>query len=88
MIRRLYLLAGQKRLKDEYKDPDMLSKVNKAGIVEMMEGIKEYLYLNYGVGRVPLAYIIRRSIIVQTYGDYSKYKNPDYDIITRFYTYH
>ena len=26
----VHLLAGQKRLKDDYKDPDMLPKVNKA----------------------------------------------------------
>ena len=37
------LLAGQKRLKDEYKDPNVPPKVNKAFMAEMMEFIKEYL---------------------------------------------
>ena len=32
----------KKRLKDEYKDPDMLPKVNKADMAGTMESIKEY----------------------------------------------
>ena len=36
----LHLLAGQKRLKEEDKDPDILPKVNKADIAGMMEFIK------------------------------------------------
>ena len=37
------LLAGQKWLEDNYKDPDMLLKVNKADIMGMMEAMKNYL---------------------------------------------
>ena len=35
------------RLKD-YKNPDMLPKVNKANMAGMMEAIREYLRLNNG----------------------------------------
>ena len=33
---RFYVQSGQKRLKKEYKDPDMLSKVNKADMAGAM----------------------------------------------------
>ena len=33
--------------------------------------------------RVPLAYIIRKNIIVQTHGDYTKYMTPDNEMIAR-----
>ena len=36
-----------------------------------------------GVIRAPLAYIIRKSITVQTYGEYPTYANPDNEMITR-----
>ena len=36
----MHLLAVQKRLKDEYEDTDVLPKVNKADMAEMMESIK------------------------------------------------
>ena len=36
------LLVGQKRLKDDYKDPNMLPKVNKADMAAMVEAIKDY----------------------------------------------
>ena len=39
----VYLLAGQKRLKDVYKDMHVLPKVNKADMAGTMESIKEYL---------------------------------------------
>ena len=32
---------------------------------------------------MPLAYVIRKSILVKTYGDYPKYATPDNKIITR-----
>ena len=35
------LLAGQKKLKDNYKDPRMLPKINKSDMAEMMEAIEE-----------------------------------------------
>ena len=37
------LLTGQERLEDEYKDPDVLPKVNKVDMAGLMESIKEYL---------------------------------------------
>ena len=37
----IHLLAGQKKLKDEYKDPDMLPKINKSDMTGTMEAIKE-----------------------------------------------
>ena len=39
----VHLLAGQKRLKDEYKDLDMLPNINNADMAGTMESIKEYL---------------------------------------------
>ena len=50
----VHLLAGQKRLEDKYKDPDVLPRVNKADMAGMMEAIKEYLRSCHGVMRVPL----------------------------------
>ena len=37
----VYLLAGQKQLKDDYKDPDVLPKVNNANMTGTIEAIKE-----------------------------------------------
>ena len=51
----IHLLAQQKRLKDEYNDPDELPKVNKADMAGMMESIEEYLRSSCHVTRVPLA---------------------------------
>ena len=33
----VHLLASQKRLKDEYTDPDVVPKVNKADMAETMD---------------------------------------------------
>ena len=71
------LLAWQKRLQDEYDDPDMLPKVNKANMAGMMKAIIEYLRSHHGVLRKPLAYVIRKTILVQTYGDYPKCATPE-----------
>ena len=68
---------GQKRLKDSYKDPDVLPKVNKADMAGMMESIVEYLRSHCGVVRTPLVYVIRKTIIVQIYGDCPNYATPD-----------
>ena len=38
-----HLLAGQKKHKDEYKDPNMLPKINKSDMTGMKEAIKKYL---------------------------------------------
>ena len=48
-----------------------------------METIKEYLRLLHGVVGACLAYIIRKAIIVLTYGDNSKYVTPDNEMIAR-----
>ena len=79
------MLAGQKRLEIDYKDPDILPKVNEADMAEIMEAIKEYLRLHHAIMRAPLAYVIRKPIIVQAYSDYHRYMNPDNEIITRVF---
>ena len=60
----VHLLADQKRLKDKYKDPNMLPKVIKVDMAGTMEAMEEYLRSCHGVVRAPLAYIIRKTIIV------------------------
>ena len=62
-------LVGQKKLEDEYEDPDMLPKINKSDMAGTMESIKEYLRSLCGVIKAPLAYVIRKTITVQTMGD-------------------
>ena len=61
----------------------MLSKVNKADMLGTMEEIEEYLRSCHGVMRAPLTYIIRKIIIVQTYGDYLRYVTHNDEMITR-----
>ena len=58
----MHLLAGQKMLEDEYKDHNVLCKVNKANMARRIEAIKEYQTSHCGVMRVPLAYIIRKTM--------------------------
>ena len=70
-------MAGQKWLKNDYKDPDMLPKVNKADMAGTIDAIKKYPRSHGGVIRAPLAHIIRKTLIVETYGDYHKYPTPD-----------
>ena len=79
----VHLLAGQKKLENEYKDTNMLSKINKSEMAVMMEAIKEYLRSCHGVIWAPLASIIRKTIKVQTYGDYPMYATPDNEMIMR-----
>ena len=79
----VHLLAGQKRLEGEYKDMDMLPKINKSDMARMMEATEEYLRSCQGVMRAPLAYIIRKTILVQTYDEYPKYATPDDEMIAR-----
>ena len=57
---RLHLLVGQRRLEDKNKDPDVLPKVNKADIVEMVKLIEEYFRSHQGVIRAPLAHVIKK----------------------------
>ena len=66
----MHFLAGQKRLEDEFKEPNILPKFNKTDMVGTMETIKDYLRSHHGVMRAPLANVIRKTIVVQTYGDY------------------
>ena len=54
------LLAGQKKYKEEYKDPDVLHKINKSDMTGMMEANEEYLRSCHGVMQAHLAYVIRR----------------------------
>ena len=46
-----------------------------------MEAIEEYIRSHHYVVRVPLACIIRRTIIIQTYGHYPKFMTPDGKLI-------
>ena len=73
----------QKKLKDEYKDPSMLPKINKSDMAEMMEAIEENLRSHCGIVWAPLANIIRKNVIFKTYGDYLMYATPDNKMITR-----
>ena len=61
----------------------MLTKINKSDIAGIMEAIKEYIRLCQGVVRAPLTYIIRKTIIVQTYGENPMYATPDDEMIIR-----
>ena len=65
----VHLLVGQKRHEDKYNDQDVLPKVNKADMAGMIESIKGYLRLHHGTVIALLVYVIRKTIIVQIYGD-------------------
>ena len=77
------LRAGQEKLKVEYKDPNMLPKINKLDITGTMKAIKKYLRSCHGDIRAPLAYIIWKTITVQNNGDYNLYATPDNKMIAR-----
>ena len=78
----LCLMTGQKKLKDEYKDPNMLPKIIKSNMAGTIEAIKEYLRPRHGIIRASLAYIIRKTITLQTYGDHPMYVTTDGKMIT------
>ena len=61
----------------------MLLKINQTDKTGMMEAIKEYIKLHYGVVRAPLACNIQQTITVQTYGDYPMYATTDDKMIIR-----
>ena len=61
----------------------MLPKTNKANIEGNMEAIEKYLRSCHSVIRAPLAYVIRKTILVKTYGDYPKYATPDNEMFVR-----
>ena len=50
-----------------------------------MEALEEYLRSCHSVIRAPFAYIIRKTMVVQTYDDYPKYATPNDEMITRMY---
>ena len=78
------LMIGQKKLKDsEYKDPNVLPKINKLDMAGMIEAFKENLRLHHGVVWAPLAYVIWKIITVWTYGDYPLYATSDDEMISR-----
>ena len=52
-------------------------------MAETIEAIEEYLRSHHCVVRAPLGYAIRKTIIVQIYGDYPKYVTPDNYMIFR-----
>ena len=79
----VHSLVGQKKLKNEYKDPNMLPKINKSDMAGTMEAIKEHLRSRQGVIRAPLVYIIRKTIKVQTYGNYPLYATSDDKMMTK-----
>ena len=43
----------------------------------MIEGFEEYLRSCHHVIRAPLAYIMMKNTVVETYGDYPKYVTAD-----------
>ena len=49
----------------------------------MMKAIKEYIRTHHGVIQAPPAYVIRKNVIIKTYGDYTKYLMFDDKIIAR-----
>ena len=51
-------------LEDDYNNPDMLPRINKSDMEGTIESIKEYLKSHHGVIKAPLAYVIRKTIIV------------------------
>ena len=57
--------------------------INKPDMAGMMESIKEHLRTHHGVVKAFLAYVIRKTIIVQTNGDYPTYATSDDEMITR-----
>ena len=61
----------------------MLPKINKSDMAGTMEAFMEYLRLCCGVIMAPLAYVIRKTITVQTYSVYPMYATPDDEMITR-----
>ena len=79
----VHFLAGRKKLKDEYKDPNVLPKINISDMAGMMESIKEDLRARCGVIKAPLAYVIRETITIQTKGDYPMYATPEDKMIAR-----
>ena len=60
-----------------------MPKINKSDMAGIIEVSKEYLISHQSVIRAPLTYIIEKTILVQTYGDYLNYATPDNEMIAR-----
>ena len=58
-------------------DQDMPPNVNKTNMEGTMETIATYLRSQCGVKRAPLAYIIMKTVVVETHGIYLCYATPD-----------
>ena len=63
----------------------MLPVINKVNIVGIEEVIEEYLGSCFGVKKAPLAYIIRKAIVLESYGCYPWYEPLDYELIVRMF---
>ena len=61
----------------------MLLKVNKDDMAGVMMAIENYLRLDHDIVRSPIAYIMKRIFIIQTYGDYLLNVTPSDDMIAR-----
>ena len=61
---------GQKKIEHEYKNPDMLPKVNDAIMVGTIKANEELLRSYFDIKRATLAYIIRKNIVIATYNCY------------------
>ena len=57
---KVHFMAGQK-LKDEYRDQDVLQKINKSDLAGTMEAIEEYFRSYCSVMRAPLAHTVRKT---------------------------
>ena len=79
----IFNLTGQKKLNDEFEYQSILPKVNKADMVGMIEANEEYIRSCHGMEKAPLAYIIRKTVVVQTYGPYPWYATPHDNMITK-----
>ena len=73
--------ASQRRLEDDYKAPEVLPKVNKVNMAGTLEAIKENLRSCHCIMKTPLVFIIRKTMVVQTYGDYPWYVTFDNEMI-------
>ena len=61
----------------------MLPKVNYADMVGRTESHEKYLRSHHGDIRASLAYIIKKTTIVQVYSDLPKHATPDDEMIAR-----
>ena len=52
-------------------------------MVGTMEAIKEYIRTHSGVTRAPLAYFIRKTIVIDSYGCYPQYAISADEIIAK-----